>query len=712
MAPTTYYLAMAPITYCGGPRGLGVAGWGVAGEWRPLLLLLLRLPLLQLPLRGVDFRLQWLIVLQVQQLHASLPPSCARLPPLVPLWFPPSGRDGTCVDGDTYAPLSKFCLERGFGLFTLHTNSPQVALPGQVVASGQISSSCYCRSLTHPTVLRHHRLGHLCLLCLRSMVSQRLVSSLLHVFESLPPSHALRRTPCVKGRLRTNAHSSSLCPATAPFQTLHLDDEGPAPCPGLERESYFLVVVDEYSHYTMVFPLAKKSNVSSTPIRWLLATEATRGSRVVCLHSDHGDEFRYGILRGFSNEWGITQSWALAKSPQQNRVADCRIGLVMEIAHTSMIHAHAPHFFRGPTRLWTASPGVASEFRVWDCLALVRSTSADKLSARALPCVFLGFLVDAPDFTIFLVMSSLKSLYRTTSATPVEVPPLPHCCLRSHCSNRRHYGGVGVGGTGAGAASPGGAGAGGAGSGGVGAGGATEVGAGESGVGAAAARATAVGAAAAAPAAATTADAAAASFAAVVPACEWPLSPWSPFLLCGPLTASYFSWSSSTGLVPDCFLSSSHGRLLLLSHTIGLFTVARVFSSLTTSSYPFTRYYRAARPGVSHVLASLVMVPRASLSFVLAHVATVVALVATVGEFAATRHLDYATRMVAAHPTCPLSAKGESALGCDVIEDSQFELEFLAATSPHLCAMLLAHEGDPDALYIPTPRTYREAVSG
>ncbi|CAI7854223.1 unnamed protein product [Closterium sp. NIES-53] len=37
-----------------GRVGLGVAGWGVAGEWRSLLLLLLCLPLLQLPLRGVD----------------------------------------------------------------------------------------------------------------------------------------------------------------------------------------------------------------------------------------------------------------------------------------------------------------------------------------------------------------------------------------------------------------------------------------------------------------------------------------------------------------------------------------------------------------------------------------------------------------------------------------------------------------------------------
>ncbi|CAI7730088.1 unnamed protein product, partial [Closterium sp. NIES-53] len=41
-----------------------------------------------------------------------------------------------------------------------------------------------------------------------------------------------------------------------------------------------------------------------------------------------------------------------------------------------------------------------------------------------------------------------------------------------------------------------------------------------------------------------------------------------------------------------------------------------------------------------------------------------------------------------------------------------FELEFLAAALPHLCAMLLAPEGDPNALDIPTPRTYNEAVSG
>ncbi|CAI5981202.1 unnamed protein product [Closterium sp. NIES-65] len=120
------------------------------------------------------------------------------------------------------------------------------------------------------------------------MSSQRLVLGLPRVLPSLPPSLAPPCGPCVEGRLRAAPHSSSLRPATEPFETLHLDVWGPAPRLGPERERYFLVVVDDFSRYTTVFPLAKKSEVTSTLIRWLLTTEDTRGRRVSCLHSDRG----------------------------------------------------------------------------------------------------------------------------------------------------------------------------------------------------------------------------------------------------------------------------------------------------------------------------------------------------------------------------------------------------------------------------------------
>ncbi|CAI7857740.1 unnamed protein product, partial [Closterium sp. NIES-53] len=61
---------------------------------------------------------------------------------------------------------------------------------------------------------------------------------------------------------------------------------------------------------------------------------------------------------------------------------------------------------------------------------------------------------------------------------------------------------------------------------------------------------------------------------------------------------------------------------------------------------------------------------------------------------------------------CPPSVRGECALGPDVLEDRQEDLECFAAASPHLVSMLLVPEGDPDALDIPTPRSYAEAIEG
>ncbi|CAI7909651.1 unnamed protein product [Closterium sp. NIES-54] len=87
------------------------------------------------------------------------------------------------------------------------------------------------------------------------------------------------------------------------------------------------------------------------------------------------------------------------------------------------------------------------------------------------------------------------------------------------------------------------------------------------------------------------------------------------------------------------------------------------------------------------------------------------ALVTELVDFAAVYHLDYLASLVF-DPACPLSVGGEVALGCDVLEDRQEELECLAAAAPHLATMLLAPEGDPDALDIPTPRSYGEVISG
>ncbi|CAI7856019.1 unnamed protein product [Closterium sp. NIES-54] len=276
----------------------------------------------------------------------------------------------------------------------------------------------------HQTLLWHHHLGHPSLPRLRGMHSRLLVSGLPRSLPLLPRSLASPFLPCAEGRQRAAPHSSSLPPTTAPLQTLHMDVWGPARVTGQGGERYFLLVVDDYTRYTTVFPLQSRADVRGVLIRWIRAVRLQLRTRfredlpVLRLQSDRGGEFCSRLLEDFCGAEGILHSYTLPASPEQNGIAERRIGLVMEVSRTSMIHAAAPYFLwtfavqyaadqlnlwpcvshpeTSPTLRWTGEVGDVSVFRVWDSLSLVCDLPAGKLSPRTLRCVFLGFPTDAP----------------------------------------------------------------------------------------------------------------------------------------------------------------------------------------------------------------------------------------------------------------------------------------------------------------------------
>ncbi|CAI7877939.1 unnamed protein product [Closterium sp. NIES-53] len=145
------------------------------------------------------------------------------------------------------------------------------------------------RLLSHQNLLGHHRLGHPSLPRLRGMHSRLLVSGLPRSLPLLPPSPTPPCLPCVEGRQRAAPHSSSF-----PLHTLHMDVWCPAHVSGQGRECYFLLVVDDYSRYTTVFPLRSKGEVLGVLIPWIRAVllqlcEWFREDLpVLRLHSDRG----------------------------------------------------------------------------------------------------------------------------------------------------------------------------------------------------------------------------------------------------------------------------------------------------------------------------------------------------------------------------------------------------------------------------------------
>ncbi|CAI7883517.1 unnamed protein product [Closterium sp. NIES-53] len=504
--------------------------------------------------------------------------------------FTPGGQCVThCTCSRTGRHLATFTRQPGSSLYTLTTAPPPVSASGQVAASSQVfaaasrsspaSAPCSCRPLSHETLLWHHHLGHPSLPRLRGMASRALVSGLPRSLPPLPPGPAPTCVPYVEGRQRAAPHSSSFPPTEAPL----------------------------------------KDEVPELLIDWICGARRQLSESfgsdlpVLRLHSDRGEEFSSDLLRAFCRSEGIRQTFTLPASPQQNGITERRIGMVMDVARTSMIHAAAPLFLwpfavqyaahqinlqprvslpeTTPTLWWTRKVGDASVFRVWGSRAFVRNTSADKLSFTTPPRV------------VFCPLRTLR--------------------LTIRC----------VGAAGAGAA------------GGTGAGGAAGVAAGDPG----------------------------AEGPSAVSAVSRGVARPRPYYV--PLLQQVLGLLPSTGPTPP-LLSPSPGPSPYSGPTRGL-TERREPESC---------------PALSSAAS---------------------ALVTELDDFAAAYRLDYAASLVAASVSvCPPSVGGECALGTDVLEDRQEEFECFAASVPHLVSMLLAPEGDPDALDIPTPRSYVEAIEG
>ncbi|CAI7844451.1 unnamed protein product, partial [Closterium sp. NIES-54] len=305
---------------------------------------------------------------------------------------PASQRVTQCTCARTGRHLATFTRRPGSSLYTLSTASPPVPPSGQVAASSQVLATT-----SGP-----------------GMASRVLVSGLPRSLPPLPSGPTPICVPCVEGRQRAAPHSSAFPPTEAPLQTLHMDVWGPARVRGQGHERYFLLVVDDYSRYTTVFPLRSKGDVTEVLIDWIRAARLqlreSFGSNfpVLRLHSDRGGEFSSARLGAFCRARGIHQTFTLPASPKQNGIAERRIGMVMDVARTSMIDAAAPHFLwpfavqyaahqlnlqprvsvpeTSPTLRWTGKVGDASVFRVWGSRAFVRDLSTDKLSPRAVPC--------------------------------------------------------------------------------------------------------------------------------------------------------------------------------------------------------------------------------------------------------------------------------------------------------------------------------------
>ncbi|GJT01218.1 putative ribonuclease H-like domain-containing protein [Tanacetum coccineum] len=151
---------------------------------------------------------------------------------------------------------------------------------------------------------------------------------------------------CLKGKQhRASCKTKAFSPITKPLFMLHMDLFGPTFVSSLMHKKYCLVVTDDYSRFSWVFFLRTKDETSEILKNFIKEVENLVDKKVKIIRSDNGTEFKNKVMDEFCREKGIKREYSVARTPQQNGVAERKNRTLIEAARTMLADSKLPTTF-------------------------------------------------------------------------------------------------------------------------------------------------------------------------------------------------------------------------------------------------------------------------------------------------------------------------------------------------------------------------------
>ncbi|GJR12426.1 retrovirus-related pol polyprotein from transposon TNT 1-94 [Tanacetum coccineum] len=181
--------------------------------------------------------------------------------------------------------------------------------------------------------LWHKRLTHLNFKTINKLAKQNIVIG----FPLLVYSKDKPCSSCEKGKHhRASFKTKQTFSIKKCLHLLHMDLFGHVTPRSINHEKYTLVIFDEYSRYTWVYFLKKKSQAPETIMSFIKRVEKQNDIKVKQLKTDNGTEFRNSILVNFYDEKGISQNFSSPYTSEQNGVAKKKNRTLIEAARTML----------------------------------------------------------------------------------------------------------------------------------------------------------------------------------------------------------------------------------------------------------------------------------------------------------------------------------------------------------------------------------------
>ncbi|GJZ95331.1 ribonuclease H-like domain-containing protein [Tanacetum coccineum] len=207
-----------------------------------------------------------------------------------------------------------------------------------IIPSGGVTC-LVAKATKDEAVLWHRRLGHVNFKNINKLVKGNLVRGLPSKTFKLDHSCLA----CRKGKQhRASCKKIEERTIREPLELLHMDLFGPVSVESVNKKKYCLVVTDDCSKFSWVFFLAYKDETYDMLHDLIVGLENRLRHKVKTIRCDHGTEFKNQLMNEFCTKKGIKREYSIARTPQQNGVAERKNRTLIEAARTMLADSLLP----------------------------------------------------------------------------------------------------------------------------------------------------------------------------------------------------------------------------------------------------------------------------------------------------------------------------------------------------------------------------------
>ena len=193
----------------------------------------------------------------------------------------------------------------------------------------------------------HQRLGHIGKSKFAELQNKQMMRDISRIEQVVPNSNICEA--CVKGKQARIPFKKAKDKTyvNRPLFIIHTDVCGPITPSTIDNKNYFVIFVDEFTHYCVTYLITYKSNVFNVFKDYVAKSEVNFNLKIAHLYCDNGREYLSNEMKEFLVQKGISYHLTVPRTPQLNGVSERMNRTITEKARAMIFGASLDKCFWG-----------------------------------------------------------------------------------------------------------------------------------------------------------------------------------------------------------------------------------------------------------------------------------------------------------------------------------------------------------------------------